>query len=50
MTIVIAHSGHWLVQLVYAVPLVVMGAPFLTGYLRQRREARRDGSTNRPPA
>ena len=43
---VLAHAGHWLVQITYLLPLVVMGALLVRGRLRdhaRRRERRRDG-------
>ena len=33
-----AHAGHWLVQLVYLVPLAVLVGVILAGKLRERRE------------
>jgi hypothetical protein len=42
MTPVFAHAGHWLVQLLYLAPLVVMGAVLISGHLRRRREDRRN--------
>lgn len=38
---VLAHAGHWLPQLLYAVPLVVLGGVILASKLRERRERRR---------
>jgi hypothetical protein len=38
--IVLAHAGHWLVQLIYLVPLAVLVGIILTSRLRERREAR----------
>ena len=39
--ILFAHAGHWLVQLLYAVPLFVMIAMLLVGRWRERRAAKR---------
>jgi hypothetical protein len=32
-----AHAGHWLVQLIYLVPLLVLVGAILHGKLRERR-------------
>ncbi len=37
--LVVAHAGHWLVQLVYLVPLLVLVGVILVGRARDRREA-----------
>jgi hypothetical protein len=36
----IAHVGHWLVDMLYVLPLLVMGVILVVGKLRQRRETR----------
>ncbi len=36
--LVIAHAGHWLVQLIYLVPLAVLVGVILAGRRRDRRE------------
>ena len=36
-----AHVGHWLADMLYVLPLLVMAALLLAGRLRERREARR---------
>jgi hypothetical protein len=46
----LAHAGHWLVQLVYVAPLVLMGALFVVSYLRHRREDRRQSRSPRSSA
>lgn len=33
-----AHAGHWLVQLIYLVPLAVLVGVILVGRVRDRRE------------
>ena len=33
-----AHAGHWLVQLIYLVPLAVLVGVIVAGKLRDRRE------------
>jgi len=38
--VVIAHAGHWLVQLVYLVPLAVLVGVILWGRRNERRESR----------
>ena len=40
----VAHVGHWLVDLIYVLPLLVMGLLLLGGRIRQRRADR-----TRPP-
>jgi hypothetical protein len=37
--LVVAHAGHWLVQLVYLVPLAVLVGVIVAGRVRDRREA-----------
>lgn len=36
--IVVAHAGHWLVQVLYAAPLIIMVVMLFVGRMRQRRE------------
>jgi hypothetical protein len=38
--IVVAHAGHWLPQLLYLAPVVVLVGAILVGRMRERREAR----------
>jgi hypothetical protein len=38
----LAHAGHWLVQIAYLAPLILLDATLLLGKLRERRERRRD--------
>ncbi len=38
MTPVLAHAGHWLVQLLYVVPVVVIAVVIVREKLRERRE------------
>ena len=43
--LVYAHAGHWLVQLIYLVPLAVLVGVIVAGRIRDRREeAARDGT------
>jgi hypothetical protein len=37
--LVIAHAGHWLVQLIYLFPLAVLVGVIIAGRRRDRREA-----------
>jgi uncharacterized membrane protein YtjA (UPF0391 family) len=37
-----AHAGHWLAQIAYLAPLVLLVALLIAGRLRERRD--RDGS------
>ena len=43
--IVLAHAGHVLVDLLYALPLVVMVGLLLIGKMRERRQ--REGQADR---
>jgi hypothetical protein len=40
--LVLAHAGHWLVQLIYLVPLAVLVGVIVAGRIRDRREAAHD--------
>jgi hypothetical protein len=46
--IVLAHAGHWLPQLLYLAPVLVLVGAILISRMRERREARhgsgRDGT------
>jgi hypothetical protein len=42
--LVFAHAGHWLPQLIYLVPLLVLIAVIMTGRIRDRREAAQEGA------
>lgn len=44
----IAHVGHWLVDLLYAAPLLVMVSMLLVARVRERRRHRADGSPDDP--
>ena len=46
--LVIAHAGHWLVQLIYLVPLVVLVGVIVAGRVRDRREAGAEGPPPEP--
>ena len=46
--LVFAHAGHWLVQLIYLIPLVVLVGVIVAGRIRDRREARADGPPQEP--
>jgi hypothetical protein len=37
--LVLAHAGHWLPQLIYLVPLLVLVGVIVGGRIRDRREA-----------
>lgn len=41
---VLAHAGHWLPQLLYLAPLIVLVVAIMVGRLRERRERREGGS------
>jgi cytochrome b561 len=38
----LAHAGHWLAQIAYLAPLVLLVAMLVAGKLRSRRERRRN--------
>ena len=42
----LAHSGHWLVQVAYLTPLVVLVVILVAGRLRERRDRRDRGSAD----
>lgn len=46
--IVFAHAGHWLPQLLYLLPVVVLVVAILIGRRRERREARERGPHEDP--
>jgi uncharacterized membrane protein YtjA (UPF0391 family) len=41
MTPPLAHAGHWLAQIAYLAPLVVLVAMIVVGRVRERRARRR---------
>lgn len=40
MTSLLAHTGHWVVDLLYLSPLVALGLAVGAGKLRERRRGR----------
>lgn len=48
--LVVAHAGHWLVQLIYLVPLAVLVGVIVAGRIRDRREAARKRANPQEPA
>ena len=40
--LVVAHAGHWLIWVLYAVPLVIVIGSIVVSIMRQRREANTD--------
>jgi hypothetical protein len=46
--VVFAHAGHWLVQLIYLVPLGVLVGVIVAGRIRDRREAAEEGRQDEP--
>jgi hypothetical protein len=42
MTPPLAHAGHWLAQIAYLAPLVLLIGMLVVGKLRARRERRRN--------
>jgi hypothetical protein len=47
--ILFAHAGHWLVQLIYLVPLAVLVGVILVGRIRDRREAANEQVSDAEP-
>jgi len=47
MTFVLAHPTHWLLNVVYVAPLLVLAVAMLVLTVRDRRRRRREAS---PPA
>ena len=47
--IVLAHAGHWLPQLLYLAPLIVLIVAIVVGRVRDRREAGAAPSERRDP-
>ncbi len=37
---VLAHAGHWLVNVLYALPVLVVAGSIIVSVIRQRREAK----------
>ena len=37
MTLVLAHAGHWLVQILYAAPLIVIVVLLIVGKMRNKK-------------
>jgi len=37
VTLVFAHAGHWLVQILYAAPLIVMVVLLIVGKIRDKK-------------
>ena len=48
--LVFAHAGHWLVQMIYLVPLGVLVVVILAGRRRDRREAAAERMREAGPA
>jgi hypothetical protein len=44
--LVLAHAGHWLPQLIYLVPLMVLIGVIVTGRIRDRREAAHEAAND----
>lgn len=40
--IVLAHAGHWCVQLIYAAPVLLLGGWMAVDSIRKRRKGRDD--------
>ena len=48
--LVFAHAGHWLPQLLYLAPVVVLVGAILVGRMRERREARESAKRDDVPS
>jgi cytochrome c-type biogenesis protein CcmH/NrfF len=48
MSLPVAHAGHWLAGLLYAAPVVVLGAAVAISSWRERRRERAERSERRP--
>lgn len=46
MPFVVAHTAHWAIYALYAIPFIVVGFSIVTTTLRQRREGQ--GTEDRP--
>ena len=46
--IVVAHAGHWAVQILYAAPLLVMICMLAIGKWRETRKANRRAARRHP--
>jgi hypothetical protein len=44
-----AHAGHWLAQLAYLAPLIILVAMLVIGRVRERREQRDGEGAVTPP-
>lgn len=51
-TVVLAHAGHWLPQLLYLAPVAVVVVALVVGRVRERRNGRDTGARRdaEPPA
>jgi hypothetical protein len=47
MTPVLAHAGHWVVQMIYVAPLAVLGVAVALGAWRRRRAGRTSSKRRR---
>ena len=50
MTPLVAHAGHWLVETLYVMPVVVIVVWISVKALLDRRRERREGAPGPPPA
>jgi hypothetical protein len=46
--VVVAHVGHWFVDLLYLAPLALLGVLVLAGKVRARRRGRQGGNRLAP--
>ena len=50
MTLVFAHAGHWLVQLLYAVPVLFVVGAIVWSKIQERREEAEERAAEPNPA
>jgi hypothetical protein len=48
--LVLAHAGHWLLSLVYAAPVLLLGGAVAISVLRERWRRAREDRPQAPPA
>ncbi|HWI21853.1 MAG TPA: hypothetical protein VNT22_04465 [Baekduia sp.] len=48
MTLPLAHAGHWLVDSLYAVPVIVLAAALWIQNLRDKRRERAEKDDSQP--
>ena len=49
MTPVVAHAGHWAVQLLYVVPVLVVAGAIIWSKIQERREEAEEAAVEARP-